>query len=260
MKFSLNKVNLSIEQHQRERPITGNSVVFERRRDSLTQQQPGEVRDYGGVHTRRNSSVRLGTVTHQGGGNREQSVPNSAGGVKLPVLVNNNHRNNNYKTLLLNSSLSLQDLAPQPRPVNQPLHLIATLSPEAQYSMLRSYEQLIREELLMLKLAQDTVGYADDETDGEDEPHSGGNQSMPAYLVTPLRPYKHDDLPTAESDLFSPAASGDALGTGELGAHEMRKMKVSQFMEIAVKILNIIEAMRNATATTMATRKNEHIR
>lgn len=238
--------------------------MFERRRDSLTQQQqqPGEVRDYGGVHTRRNSSVRLGTVTHQGGFNRDISVPNSAGGVKLPVLVNGNHRNNNYKTLLLNSSLSLQDLAPQPRPVNQPLHLIATLSPEAQYSMLRSYEQLIREELLMLKLAQDTAaagsGYAD-ETDAEDDPHNA-NQSMPAYLVTPLRPYKDDDLPTAESDLFSPATSGDPLGTGELSAHETRKMKVSQFMEIAVKILNIIEATRNATTTTMATRKNEHIR
>jgi len=177
--------------------LNDSMAVFERFRETSTK-------------TRRNSSVRLSAP------NRESAASAS---VKLPILKRR-------KSLIMNSSLSLHDLAPPPR-VNQ-LHVIASLSPEAQYSMLRSYEQLIREELLMLKI------YTDSTNDPTEADLSHINR-IPSYLITPMRP---NDCSVAE--FFRESNEGEV--------NEARKIKVAHFMEIAVKILNLIETSRRLEA------------
>lgn len=214
-----------------ERPVTStipyyrvNSGWSDKRLESANNHHFSE--DLGGIHTRRNSLVRLGAVqSHHG--TRESTANNNA--VKLPAI--------NRKQLLLNSSLSLEDLAPQPRSTQ--LHLISNLSPEAQYSMLRSYEQLIREELLLLKLSQDSTAASVYHADDHDE---FIDREIPSYLITPQKPYSADP----DCDLFSVSSVSEA------DTIESRRMKVSHFMEIAVRILNLIESTRK-----METRKSD---
>lgn len=177
---------------------------------------------------------------------RQSTAVTSATSVKLPRVKS---------SLVLNSSLSLQDLSPQPKP-NQ-LHLISTMSREAQYSMLRSYEQLIRDELLLLKMTHDlpdTVpspitplvvngGESRDNNNQIFFSNSGNLYSSAtlSYLITPFRSNE-------ESDGFF----RDQNNSQDQEASEIRKLKMSHFMEVAIKILNLIQSTRR-----LAERKND---
>lgn len=154
--------------------------------------------------------------------------------------ANNNNSTINYATL------SLNDLSPPPR-AGQPLHLIASMSPQAQYCMLRAYEQLIRDELLMLRVEHhsgpaDSSGgsLAADLSSLSTNQYGGGVQ----HLNTPARAI--DEEAAAAGEFFREAAS--SLAAADRETIELRNIKLSHFMEIAVKILNIIRTNRRLEA------------
>lgn len=129
--------------------------------------------------------------------------------------------NKSLKSIHLNE-LSLSDLCTQPK---KP-HTIAFMSPEAQISMLRSYEQLIREKLLKICL------------DSSDEVSM--RCPTPSYLIHSNEINNIKDFTPNQSQI-----------TNE---HETRRMKISHFLETATRILDIIE-----TNQKMASRKNDSI-